>query len=527
MVTIYLIYITTIAGTTYLGQIQEFLQIPLSPDILTHLYGDTYACIYNMIPSSIISLLHKEGDPRIRSNRVFIKSSKEFMNYTRIVLWICRVPQSLHKSFIKVNSSMETLWKRSGKKFAGLYFKECLRLIVQFVNHNPTSSKLGEIQVKSINGLPLIIPLELRRLIKSGDRVIISSLLTMFSIFRCIKWKTEWDPSSIFEPFSGEFNSLPMIQKILKDLGLRKVSLKITYVKSISSGPRGQFSLLQSGLDASTLLIRYPKIYFKLIRASLYLRGGTLFSVLLILISILNIPLYFLDTSSRFNEIRRLGYLEEGAGKIRTIAMLDWWTQCLFKDLHDHIFSLLRKCGNDCTFDQTGPLQSFISTNSLYPCASFDLSDATNRLPIQLQSDLIDQIIPGFGPLWKDILVSERFYSPIDDRYYSYSVGQPMGAYSSFALLALSHHYIVRYACHKVGKGVFPYVLLGDDICLSRSEEFFSQYKSIISGLGVKINLSKSIISNYGGVEFTKRLFLPYGEISPIGSRTILMASKF
>jgi hypothetical protein len=33
---------------------------------------------------------------------------------------------------------------------------------------------------------------------------------------------------------------------------------------------------------------------------------------------------------------------------------------------------------------------------------------------------------------------------------YRYSVGQPMGAYSSWAMLAITHHYIVQQAYHQV-----------------------------------------------------------------------------
>lgn len=33
----------------------------------------------------------------------------------------------------------------------------------------------------------------------------------------------------------------------------------------------------------------------------------------------------------------------------------------------------------------------------------------------------------------------------------SYSVGNPMGAYSSFASFALAHHYVVYFCCKELG----------------------------------------------------------------------------
>jgi len=39
----------------------------------------------------------------------------------------------------------------------------------------------------------------------------------------------------------------------------------------------------------------------------------------------------------------------------------------------------------------------------------------------------------------------------IDGKMISYSVGNPMGAYSSFASFALAHHYVIFYCCKQLG----------------------------------------------------------------------------
>jgi hypothetical protein len=462
-----------------------------------------------------------------KSNRVFLKSYKGLKKYTRLVLWSCMVPRHLYKDFMLLSSNMETVWRRSGEKFAGLYYKGCFAFIVNFCNHSIQPSRLGEIQIRSSKrGLPVIIPRSLRSKCIEGDKVIISALLTLFNIFRCIKWRTHSKVSTIVDPFDGLYNTVPMRESILKSLGIKPHKFKIKYVMPTSSGPGGRFSVLRSGLDATTLLLKYPKIYIKMIRLSLKFDNSNIFICLLILISLLNIPIWLLS-KNHFPVIGRLGFLEEGAGKVRVVAMLDWWTQCLFKDIHDHIFSLLKEINEDCTFDQIKPIESFYDINRNYPTASFDLSSATDRLPIRLQSDLLNQIMGGVGDLWGDILIDRDYYIPSDDSTIKYSVGQPMGAYSSFAMLAISHHYLVRYAAYQVKYRSPSYCLLGDDIVLGRSKVFFESYRSLMVGLGVKINDQKSLLSENGNIEFTKRLWTPFGEISPIGSRNIMMSLKF
>jgi hypothetical protein len=73
---------------------------------------------------------------------------------------------------------------------------------------------------------------------------------------------------------------------------------------------------------------------------------------------------------------------------------------------------------------------------------SFDLSAATDRLPIELQFQILALL--GYDSVnWRRLL---DFSWSWKDEQIKYSVGQPMGAYSSWAMLALTHHVIVRLA---------------------------------------------------------------------------------
>jgi len=120
------------------------------------------------------------------------------------------------------------------------------------------------------------------------------------------------------------------------------------------------------------------------------------------------------------------------------------------KSLHHRIYDFLETIPQDGTMDQSRPLkllQEIARGRSFY---SFDLSNATDRLPTDLQAQLLNQIIgPSFGDIWKLVLCDRNWY--LKDEPYRYAVGQPMGAYSSFGMLALTHHYIVQLASYNVG----------------------------------------------------------------------------
>jgi len=109
---------------------------------------------------------------------------------------------------------------------------------------------------------------------------------------------------------------------------------------------------------------------------------------------------------------------------------------------------------------------------------------------------------------------------------YRYSVGQPMGALSSWAMLAVTHHTIVALAARRVGVPDFThYAILGDDVVIA-NESVAKSYHSIMTEiLGVEINLSKSLISKHS-FEFAKRLITMKGEVSPVGAKNLLVALK-
>lgn len=123
------------------------------------------------------------------------------------------------------------------------------------------------------------------------------------------------------------------------------------------------------------------------------------------------------------------------------------------KGLHDGLFSILKGIPNDGTFDQYAAINRCREKVSKSKCSfGYDLSAATDRLPLVLQISLLSSLIgEKAAKLWADVLVYKRPYLYKGD-VLQYAVGQPMGALSSWAMLALTHHLIVQY-CYKL---VYP-----------------------------------------------------------------------
>lgn len=132
----------------------------------------------------------------------------------------------------------------------------------------------------------------------------------------------------------------------------------------------------------------------------------------------------------------RLGKLSkklEPAGKIRIFAIADVWTQTLLKPLHEYIFLILKGIPQDGTFDQSAPLTRLaarLAESSTKWVASYDLSAATDRLPIDVQVQVLALLSTReVAEAWRCVLVSRDWHFAKET--YRYAVGQPMGALSS------------------------------------------------------------------------------------------------
>jgi len=211
---------------------------------------------------------------------------------------------------------------------------------------------------------------------------------------------------------------------------------------------------------------------------------------------------------------------EEAAGKIRLFALMDSITQSVLSPLHKAMFSLLRLIPNDGTFDQEESIRrSQFKANQAGKAFSFDLTAATDRLPAVLTSLLIEVTFgrKDMAESWFNLMVNRPFAFngqvaeklKVEQGPYFYEVGQPMGGLSSWAGLALTHHWIVQLAAFRATGNLYSwneeYEVLGDDLVIF-NDKIADEYLKIMDHLGCEINLNKSIVSRRRPVfEFAKR----------------------
>jgi hypothetical protein len=233
----------------------------------------------------------------------------------------------------------------------------------------------------------------------------------------------------------------------------------------------------------------------------------------------------------------RLGFKEE-PGKIRVFAMVNLLTQTLMHPLHKWIFERLRMVPTDGTFNQTAPVERLIEKFNKEGqwVASYDLSAATDRLPLALQVELLKPILGAkLVELWAYLLVGRAYGLPRSAKSWNlgfdrvfYAVGQPMGAFSSWAMLALTHHAIVQYASFRVNPApgwFLLYAVLGDDVVIA-DRAVAQEYLRIMKDIGVEVGLAKSLVSKDGSLEFAKRTWIRGRDATPVSLAEMLVALR-
>jgi len=450
-------------------------------------------------------------------------------------MW-CTQMQNFRDECLSMGRKIEFIWTTAGSNFLFKYLKEVMRLAVRRIAEiDLYPSKKIFVKLNKYN-FPNIIPLTLCEVILNNSGPIkrwkcIILVLTILSIFRTLKTEVKPDYSSIEKKFEGVTETLSheLLTEALSRLGWLKVgrNLVLRLKGSLKAGPNGKISLMCFALDAIAFL-HYPKKIFHFIRFNIAYYGwskGLMWSCWLIINLAYLGPLYILSLilGAKRTVMGRLSVVYDQAGKARIIGISNSWIQSSLYSLHLRLFSLLRENKQDGTHDQIAPFQGLLKNLGYrYKLFGFDLTAATDRLPIKLQSQILS--LMGFdGKAWLDLLDLE-FYS--ENKFIKYAVGQPMGAYTSFAMLAITHHVIVQCAAIQAGlKDRFTdYCVLGDDIVIS-DEAVAREYLVLMKTLGLEIQESKSINSSIF-TEFAKKIRGPFLELSPIGAGLILFSLR-
>jgi hypothetical protein len=518
-------------------------------NLVSNFVVNTLDLVLHQLKSTHRSLISKSR--RLEKPTRWFKVT-EFRKFITLVAWATWTVQ-LRSHYALFAERITKLVKACGSTWTFSYLKESLRLTTRALAGCPEHVSDNPIRVKRDKyGLPTIIPDPLRHFLRmyidegftsQTARRSVIAILTILSIFRSFETKVSPKLDTIIDPFTGQSKTLP--QEEVKDAvyslssnGKRPVRLgygSFTPVVSNKSGPNSPFSTWSAAIDALAFLHAPTKLYFLLrwmyIQRS-YKYIGWLCAILLIYGPIYLI-MYWTGIVANNLVLGKLSVVYNQAGKARVVASTNWWIQSALKPLHENIFRLLRNIPQDGTHDQKAAFNKFITRADSFSktignnLSGYDLSAATDRLPIDLQVQILNEL--GIdGTLWRNILDIDWLYHPDKDSrvFVRYAVGQPMGAYSSWAMLALTHHLIVRIAALRNSKNpkLVNYAVLGDDIVIN-NDAVSSTYLALMDELGLKISMGKSIVSKRF-TEFAKVLAGPGVDLTPLGTGLIVSALR-
>jgi len=222
-------------------------------------------------------------------------------------------------------------------------------------------------------------------------------------------------------------------------------------------------------------------------------------------------------------QLRKISIVDDKEGKARIIAIVDYWTQCIMKSIHRSLNGILRLIPNDCTFNQSRfkTLSSFYGKETFY---SIDLKAATELMPSNWQGVVLGWLTGRtlIGDEW--LCIMRDFGFNYKDDILFYKRGQPMGIYSSWPMMAITHHLLLHWACHRKNIALKHYALLGDDLLII-GEEVYSAYKEVVQLCGMILNETKTFQSK-DLFEFAKRFFYKGVEITPFPIGAVINAQS-
>lgn len=454
---------------------------------------------------------------------VFRKSYQITFTITiRLMSLLFGIKSSITKRFLYKVSELRT---KNGLSFCIKYMKSVRLHITRYMCGNPLL--VNNSRVSLIAGFPKHF-LFLKEIIDLKNPIKLRGILTLLYFTRSIIPTKEEDKkiipdySSITNKYTGRDYSIPMYfisYWYTKNFGNNFLSIpkfdnSLHYISSKGSpfgpatisGPFALFYMIEFGQSMLTN-------FLKLVGESAYTQlFGNYIKELM--------QDHRLMTPGKvIGSLGKTSIVKDPELKRRVIAMLDYNSQLLLRPIHDDLLKLLSKLPQDRTYTQD-PHNNWKPRGNRF--WSLDLTAATDRFPIDLQEKVISTIYQNreFASAWRNILI-DRDFSYEEGKYVKYSVGQPMGAYSSWATFTLTHHLVVAWAAKLSGLDNFNnYIILGDDIVINH-DTVAQNYIAVMNKLGVEISLQKTHVS-FNTYEFAKRWIRKGTEISPLPLRGIL-----
>jgi len=399
--------------------------------------------------------------------------------------------------------------KHNGTAYTVKHLKQMRLHVTRYLCGEPLL--VNNIGVGLVDGFPKAF-IFLKELIDSGKTEDIKFALSILGISRTlvpkkreiipINWKTITDPSKTNKEYI-----IPngFLKRFCRDFDLLlskpRADVKTLYV-STKAGPQGPSTL---SIIKSILYLNYSQMQWILDLTSKEFHDffTTLYSWCFNNYN--KIPSFTKDENSIKNQpiTGRFSIVKDPECKMRIIAITDYITQCTLKPINDSLFKLLNKLPRD-RLNQNPIIENKVSNDRFW---SLDLTAATDRFPIRLQERLLGFIFQdkAFAASWRNLIANREYMTPEGEQL-KYSVGQPMGSYSSWIAFTLSHHLVVQYCAYL--EGVYPfdqYILLGDDIVIY-NDKVAERYIKVMGKLGVELSLAKTHVSK-NTYEFAKRWF--------------------
>ncbi|QKI79977.1 RNA-dependent RNA polymerase [Erysiphe necator associated mitovirus 29] len=417
----------------------------------------------------------------------------------------------------KVLFKCKTLELTRGPVEAATYIKLCRLAITKTLSGEVLPRPFGISLAK--DQLPSLLPYEIRKRVIEGDKLLISYLLTLLQVSKLIKG----DPKKIKTDTitdEGTYNdTIPQseIAICLNKMGFARGHFKPSFdgFSWISTaGPNG-LSILRAMEDLTNL----PQ---PLLDSMITLNGGKESYFAKSVISLSHFLDHCKDTyikifnikPAKTKYLRRISIKADKEGKSRPFAIFDYISQMALTSLHDYVFNALKSLPQDATFNQNGGFRDLLYGGYKF-FASFDLKAATDRFPLSFQKRVVDHLCGSFdmSEAWAHIMVGYAFVFP-NGKSVRFSVGQPLGAKSSWGVFSLSHHVVVHISALRIGMKLenLPYKLLGDDIVIM-DRLLANSYLEVMTELGVEISKTKTHIGE-NLFEFAKRFYYRGSEIT-------------
>jgi len=316
---------------------------------------------------------------------------------------------SVTRSMSQVGSYLANVFKHEGPARIVIKIKIAVYCVNSYLARSPLkcTRHLGA-PVALAGGLPRFLPLVIRGQIRAGHTRSIRLWVSVLSIYKGIhgysttpSFDTISSPAP-YVPFDGRCDQFTEHFAKWINPGNSGPDFSRAEILSLTTaGPNSSYSILSAPFDAfawsvrtentllefcsevgcsavvtgyEEILARYSSDEGKVCRAAIAKHSSTRIR----------------KSATQTPILGRLSLKYEPAGKIRVFAIVDLFTQSALKPLHDWMFKLLKGLTTDATFDQIGVLSSFSKANSKDSIYSFDLSSATDLIPLELTMSILE-----------------------------------------------------------------------------------------------------------------------------------------